>query len=113
MSFGGFWTPERIQERLHAAEAYLREARKNHGAIRTRWQAQVQVTKPNSGSWRAVRGESLIVTFPEVVDFWDCWRDLKRWLTLWRPARRRTAASSAAVAQAWELLERASRDLKL
>src|SRR5438046_563632 len=85
-----FWHPRRVQERLEIAERYLREAKKNFGAIGLRFQPLIRVYANNRQAWRVFRGEAIILTIDEPVDVWDLWLDLKRFLRAWRPMRRRT-----------------------
>jgi hypothetical protein len=110
-----FWNPERVKARLDTAERYLRDARRTYGSVGVRFQPMIRVYRVSEGVssvWRNLRGESFIVELDEPVDVWSQWEDLKRFLRAWRPMRRRTAAGEAAARQAFEMWERASRDLK-
>ena len=91
----------------------LRAGRSLFGCLYLRLFPQIRSIKTSRGaSYQALPGRALLLLLDEAIDVEDLLRDTARFWQLWRAGRRRTESSKANVLKAWELLERASRDLK-
>lgn len=94
------------------ADRRLRRAKAGIGHLTLRMQTMVRMPARGSKSYQAVNTSMIYITVDEALDVWALLKDTQRFWNTWRPARCRTEGSVAGVEHAWELLARASKDLR-
>jgi hypothetical protein len=74
-------------------EELLRRARNKYGACRLR---VLPLIRDENGLDMGLRGQSLTILLPEVVDVYDLWGDVRQFIDGWRPIRTRTPEAQEA-----------------
>lgn len=83
--------PEYIRESFRLNEERLRLGRRAWGHVKVRLHPQIRIPVEGDTSplWVGYRGHAILVNVDEPVDLEDLMLDLRKFLTAWRPMRRR------------------------
>jgi hypothetical protein len=94
---------DRRRERHEDTAKRLAEGRRARGHVQLRWESRVLLTC----QYVCLRGRTVVLMVPEVMDAWELMGDVERFLKAWRPMRLRSSSEQAeaqAVLAQWDRL---------
>src|SRR5262245_41436531 len=97
---------QRQEQARRTCELRLSEGRIRCGRVQLRLSPDVRTRRNAQGGYQCLPGQTIRFFVPEVIDAWDVFRDLYRFLHGWRPMRFRTEAQRAATRELFEQWDR-------